>query len=179
MQETNYCIYCMKTSTTGIVSADKTIEVKMPFAARRIFPSYSLHNIDTFPATGSAHNKTAIDRTSLNGIHNKHIMYINGYSKSLRTENKINLLSAISRKDISANVEPVTIIASGVVIFPTFATILLSVLFTEIWNTTANDKSYDATHDNLEGDTHQVSHQDSTPSAVILLLMLFRFSSQS
>lgn len=98
-------------------------------------------------------------------------MYINGYSKSLRTENKINLLSAISRKDISANVEPVTIIASGVVIFPTFATILLSVLFTEIWNTTANDKSYDATHDNLEGDTHQVSHQDSTPSAVILRLI--------
>lgn len=48
---------------------------------------------------------------------------------------------------------------------------------------TANDKSYDATHDNLEDDTHQdihqVSHQDSTPSAVILRLMLFRFSSQS
>ena len=52
---------------------------------------------------------------------------------------------------------------------------------------TANDKSYDATHDtthdNLEDDTHQgihqVSHHDSTPSAVILRLMLFRFSSQS
>ena len=48
---------------------------------------------------------------------------------------------------------------------------------------TANDKSYDTTHDNLEDDTHQdihqVSHQDSTPSAVILRLMLFRFSSQS
>ena len=48
---------------------------------------------------------------------------------------------------------------------------------------TANDKSYDATHDNLEGDTHQdihqASHHDSTPSAVILRLMLFRFSSQS
>jgi len=48
---------------------------------------------------------------------------------------------------------------------------------------TANDKSYDATHDNLEDDTHQdihqVSHQDSTPSAVILPLMLFRFSLQS
>ena len=51
---------------------------------------------------------------------------------------------------------------------------------------TANDKSYDATHDtthdNLEDDTHQgihqVSHHDSTPSAVILRLMLFRFSSQ-
>ena len=48
---------------------------------------------------------------------------------------------------------------------------------------TANDKSYDATHDNLEDDTHQgihqVSHHDSTPSAVILHLMLFRFFSQS
>ena len=48
---------------------------------------------------------------------------------------------------------------------------------------TANDKSYDATHDNLEDDTHQGihqdSHHDSTPSAVILRLMLFRFSSQS
>lgn len=48
---------------------------------------------------------------------------------------------------------------------------------------TANDKSYDATHDNLEDDPHQdihqVSHQDSTPSAVILRLKLFRFSSQS
>ena len=52
---------------------------------------------------------------------------------------------------------------------------------------TANDKSYDATHDtthdNLEDDTHQgihqVSHHDSTPSAVILRLILFRFSSQS
>ena len=48
---------------------------------------------------------------------------------------------------------------------------------------TANDKSYDATHDNLEDDTHQgihqVSHHDSTPSAVILRLMLFRFSLQS
>lgn len=48
---------------------------------------------------------------------------------------------------------------------------------------TANDKSYDATHDNLEDDAHQdihqVSHQDSTPSAVILRLMLFRFFSQS
>ena len=48
---------------------------------------------------------------------------------------------------------------------------------------TANDKSYDATHDNLEDDTHQGihqdSHHDSTPSAVILCLMLFRFSSQS
>ena len=48
---------------------------------------------------------------------------------------------------------------------------------------TANDKSYDTTHDNLEDDTHQgihqVSHHDSTPSAVILRLMLFRFSSQS
>ena len=48
---------------------------------------------------------------------------------------------------------------------------------------TANDKSYDTTHDNLEDDTHQdihqVSHQDSMPSAVILRLMLFRFSSQS
>ena len=48
---------------------------------------------------------------------------------------------------------------------------------------TANDKSYDATHDtthdNLEDDTHQGIHQDSTPSAVILRLMLFRFSSQS
>lgn len=51
----------------------------------------------------------------------------------------------------------------------------------------ANDKSYDATHDtthdNLEDDTHQgihqVSHHDSTPSAVILRLILFRFSSQS
>ena len=43
---------------------------------------------------------------------------------------------------------------------------------------TANDKSYDATHDNLEDDTHQGihqdSHHDSTPSAVILRLMLFR-----
>ena len=40
---------------------------------------------------------------------------------------------------------------------------------------TANDKFYDATHDNLDGDTHQaihqVSHQDSTPSAVILRLI--------
>ena len=40
---------------------------------------------------------------------------------------------------------------------------------------TANDKSYDTTHDNLDGDTHQaihqVSHQDSTPSAVILHLI--------
>ena len=48
---------------------------------------------------------------------------------------------------------------------------------------TANDKSYDATHDNLEDDTHQGihqdSHHDSTPSAVILHLMLFRFFSQS
>ena len=48
---------------------------------------------------------------------------------------------------------------------------------------TANDKSYDATHDNLEDDTHQGihqdSHHDSTPSAVILRLMLFRFFSQS
>ena len=48
---------------------------------------------------------------------------------------------------------------------------------------TANDKSYDATHDNLEDDTHQGihqdSHHDSTPSAVILRLILFRFSSQS
>ena len=48
---------------------------------------------------------------------------------------------------------------------------------------TANGKSYDATHDNLEDDTHQGihqdSHHDSTPSAVILRLMLFRFSSQS
>ena len=36
-------------------------------------------------------------------------------------------------------------------------------------------KSYDTTHDNLEDDTHQdirqVSHQDSTPSAVILHLI--------
>ena len=48
---------------------------------------------------------------------------------------------------------------------------------------TANDKFYDAPHDNLEDDTHQdihqVSHHDSTPSAVILRLILFRFSSQS
>ena len=48
---------------------------------------------------------------------------------------------------------------------------------------TANDKSYDTTHDNLEDDTHQGihqdSHHDSTPSAVILRLMLFRFFSQS
>ena len=48
---------------------------------------------------------------------------------------------------------------------------------------TANDKSYDTTHDNLEDDTHQGihhdSHHDSTPSAVILHLMLFRFFSQS
>ena len=52
---------------------------------------------------------------------------------------------------------------------------------------TTHDKTYDATHDtthdNLEDDTHQgihqVSHHDSTPSAVILRLMLFRFSSQS
>ena len=40
---------------------------------------------------------------------------------------------------------------------------------------TANDKFYDATHDNLDGDTHQVihqvSHQDSTPSAAILHLI--------
>ena len=52
---------------------------------------------------------------------------------------------------------------------------------------TTHDKTYDATHDtthdNLEDDTHQGihqdSHHDSTPSAVILRLMLFRFFSQS
>ena len=46
---------------------------------------------------------------------------------------------------------------------------------------TANDKFYDATHDNLDGDTqqaiHQVSHQDSTPSAAILrLIPYFQFA---
>ena len=46
---------------------------------------------------------------------------------------------------------------------------------------TANDKFYDATHDNLDGDTHQVihqvSHQDSTPSAAILrLISYFQFA---
>ena len=45
---------------------------------------------------------------------------------------------------------------------------------------TANDKFYDAPHDNLEDDTHQdihqVSHHDSTPSAVILrLIPYFQF----
>ena len=108
-------------ATTGIEIMESRVEMQIPFETRVTSRLHSIQSIDTFPAIGQPERIVEISksvRSLMKNLRTKNV--ISGRTRSFRKEKRYNSLSVNTVENFTpASVEPITIIASGVVVAPT------------------------------------------------------------
>lgn len=103
--------------TIGIEIMDSRVEIQIPFDTRVTSRLYSIQSMDTFPAMGQPERIVEISnnvRSLIKNLRTKKVII--GRTRSFRKEKRYNSLSVKYRGKLhSARVEPMTILASGVV----------------------------------------------------------------
>lgn len=106
--------------TIGIEIMDSRVEIQIPFDTRVTSRSYSIQSMDTFPAMGQPGRIVEISnnvRSLIKNLRTKKVII--GRTRSFRKEKRYNSLSVNTVENFTpARVEPMTIIASGVVVTP-------------------------------------------------------------
>ena len=97
---------------------DSRVEIQIPFDTRVTSWLYSIQSMDTFPAIGQPERIVEISnnvRSLIKNLRTKKVII--GRTRSFRKEKRYNSLSVNTVENFTpARVEPMTIIASGVVV---------------------------------------------------------------
>lgn len=116
-------VYKIETNadTIGIEIMDNKVEIQIPFDTRVTSRLYSIQSMDTFPAMGQPERIVEISKSVRSLMKNRRMKkVITGRTKSFRKEKRYSSLSVNTVENFTpARVEPMTIIASGVVVAPT------------------------------------------------------------
>ena len=107
--------------TIGIEIMDNKVEIQIPFDTRVTSRLYSIQSMDTFPAMGQPERIVEISKSVRSLMKNRRMKkVITGRTRSFRKEKRYSSLSVNTVENFTpARVEPMTIIASGVVVAPT------------------------------------------------------------
>ena len=107
--------------TIGIEIMDSRVEIQIPFDTRVTSWLYSIQSMDTFPAIGQPERIVEISKSMRFLIKNLRTRkVITGRTRSFRKEKRYSSRSVNTVENLTpARVDPMTIIANGVVVAPT------------------------------------------------------------
>ena len=107
--------------TIGIEIMDSRVEIQIPFDTRVTSRLYSIQSMDTFPAIGQPERIVEISKSMRSLIKNLRTRkVITGRTRSFRKEKRYSSRSVNTVENLTpARVDPMTIIANGVVVAPT------------------------------------------------------------
>lgn len=108
-------------ATIGIEIRDNSVEMQIPLDTRVTSRLYSIQSMDTFPAIGQPERIVEISKSMRSLIKNLRTRkVITGRTRSFRKEKRYSSRSVNTVENLTpARVDPMTIIANGVVVAPT------------------------------------------------------------